>query len=92
MDVRFQNCRKRRGVPPLWKNPKFGVEELLSAAVAKVHKPVTVKFRKGFDDDHVNAVEIRKIAESCGVAAVAVHGRTGSSTIPARRTGILSVG
>ena len=59
----------------LMKNPKL-VEELLSALVRKVHKPVTVKFRKGFDDDHVNAVEIAKIAESCGVAAVAVHGRT----------------
>ena len=52
----------------LMKNPKL-VEELLSALVRKVHKPVTVKFRKGFDDDHVNAVEIAKIAESCGVAA-----------------------
>ena len=59
----------------LMRNPKL-VEELLSALVKKVHKPVTVKFRKGFDDDHVNAVEIAKIAESCGVAAVAVHGRT----------------
>ena len=59
----------------LMKNPKL-VEELLSALVRKVHKPVTVKFRKGFDDDHVNAVEIAKIAESCGVAAIAVHGRT----------------
>lgn len=44
--------------------------------VKSVKKPVTVKFRKGFDDDHVNAVEIAKIAESCGVSAVAVHGRT----------------
>lgn len=59
----------------LMKNPKL-VEALLSAMVKKVKKPVTVKFRKGFDDDHVNAVEIAKIAESCGVSAVAVHGRT----------------
>lgn len=44
--------------------------------VRSVKKPVTVKFRKGFDDEHVNAVEIAKIAESCGVSAVAVHGRT----------------
>lgn len=44
--------------------------------VKAVRKPVTVKFRKGFDDEHINAVEIAKIAESCGVAAVAVHGRT----------------
>ena len=37
---------------------------------------MTVKFRKGFDDTCINAVEIAKIAESAGVAAVAVHGRT----------------
>lgn len=59
----------------LMKNPKLA-EQILSALVKAVHKPVTVKIRKGFDDDHVNAVEIAKIAESCGVAAVAVHGRT----------------
>lgn len=59
----------------LMKNPKL-VEEILTALVKKVKKPVTVKFRKGFDDDHINAVEIAKIAESCGVSAVAVHGRT----------------
>jgi nifR3 family TIM-barrel protein len=59
----------------LMKNPKL-VEEILSGLVKAVKKPVTVKFRKGFDDEHVNAVEIAKIAESCGVAAVAIHGRT----------------
>ena len=59
----------------LLKNPKL-VEEILSKLVKAVNKPVTVKIRKGFDEDNVNAVEIAKIAESCGVAAVAVHGRT----------------
>lgn len=59
----------------LMKNPKL-VEQLLSSMVKKVRKPVTVKFRKGFDDNSINAVEIARIAESCGVAAVAVHGRT----------------
>ena len=59
----------------LLKNPKL-VEKILSKLVKAVRKPVTVKIRKGFDDEHVNAVEIAKIAESCGVAAVAVHGRT----------------
>lgn len=59
----------------LLKNPKL-VEEILSSLVKAVSKPVTVKIRKGFDDSNVNAVEIAKIAESCGVAAVAVHGRT----------------
>ena len=59
----------------LMKNPKL-VEEILTAMVKAVKKPVTVKFRKGFDDSCINAVEIAKIAEASGVAAVAVHGRT----------------
>lgn len=59
----------------LMKNPKL-VEEIISRTVKAIRKPVTVKFRKGFDDDHVNAVEIAKIAEQSGAAAVAVHGRT----------------
>lgn len=59
----------------LMKNPKLA-EELLTKLVKAVKKPVTVKIRKGFDESCVNAVEIAKIAESCGVAAVAVHGRT----------------
>ena len=57
------------------KDPKL-VEEILTKMVKAVKKPVTVKIRKGFDEEHVNAVEIAKIAESCGVAAIAVHGRT----------------
>ncbi len=59
----------------LMNHPKL-VEQILTALVKAVEKPVTVKFRKGFKEDSVNAVEIAKIAESCGVAAVAVHGRT----------------
>lgn len=59
----------------LMKDPKL-VELILSSLVKAIHKPVTVKIRKGFDDDHINAVEIAKIAEGCGVSAVAVHGRT----------------
>lgn len=59
----------------LMKNPAL-VEKILSSMVKAVKKPVTVKIRKGFDDTSVNAVEIAKIAESCGVSAVAVHGRT----------------
>lgn len=59
----------------LMKEPKL-VEEILTAMVRKLKKPVTVKIRKGFDETQVNAVEIAKIAESCGVAAIAVHGRT----------------
>lgn len=59
----------------LMKQPKL-VEEILRKTVKAIHKPVTVKIRKGFDEEHVNAVEIAKIAEDCGVAAIAVHGRT----------------
>lgn len=59
----------------LLKEPKK-VEAILTAMVKRSKMPVTVKIRKGFNDASVNAVEIAKIAEGCGVAAVAVHGRT----------------
>jgi nifR3 family TIM-barrel protein len=59
----------------LMKNPKLAGEIIRKTACA-IKKPVTVKIRKGFDDDHVNAVEMAKIAEASGAAAVAVHGRT----------------
>lgn len=51
-------------------------EKILTAMVKAVKKPVTVKFRKGFTEETCNAVEFARMAESCGVAAVAVHGRT----------------
>ena len=59
----------------LMKNPEL-VRKIVSKVVKAIEKPVTVKIRKGFDEDHVNAVEIAKIIEDCGAAAVAVHGRT----------------
>lgn len=59
----------------LMKNPRL-VEEIVTKTARAVKKPVTVKIRKGFDEEHVNAVEIARIAEASGVAAVAVHGRT----------------
>ena len=59
----------------LMKNPKL-VFELVSAVVKAIEKPVTVKIRKGFDEQHVNAVEIAKIIEEAGAAAITVHGRT----------------
>ena len=59
----------------LMKEPKL-VYDIVSAIVKAIEKPVTVKIRKGFGDDHVNAVEIAKIIEEAGAAAVAVHGRT----------------
>lgn len=59
----------------LMREPEL-VAAILKNIVSKVTKPVTIKIRKGFDDAHVNAVEIAKVAEDCGVSAVAVHGRT----------------
>lgn len=59
----------------LMKNPKL-VEEIVSKTVRKIKKPVTVKIRKGFTEQEVNAVEIARIAEAAGASAVAVHGRT----------------
>ncbi|MBD5452298.1 MAG: tRNA dihydrouridine synthase DusB [Lachnospiraceae bacterium] len=59
----------------LMKNPKLA-GEIIGAVVKAVSKPVTVKIRKGFDDNSINAVEMAKIAEANGAAAVTVHGRT----------------
>lgn len=59
----------------LMREPKLA-GEIIAATVKAVKKPVTVKIRKGFDEAHVNAVEIAKIAEDAGAAAIAVHGRT----------------
>lgn len=59
----------------LMKQPQL-VFEIVSKMVKAIRKPVTVKIRKGFDEAHVNAVEIARIAEEAGAAAVAVHGRT----------------
>ena len=59
----------------LMKEPKL-VEEIVRKVSRAIRKPVTVKIRKGFDAEHVNAVEIAKIAEDAGAAAIAVHGRT----------------
>ena len=59
----------------LMRNPKLAAE-VLTAVVNNSEKPVTLKIRKGWDDDSVNAVEIAKIAEECGISALAIHGRT----------------
>lgn len=59
----------------LMKNPKLA-GEIMASVVKAVKKPVTIKIRKGFDDEHINAVEMAKIAEDSGIAAIAVHGRT----------------
>ena len=59
----------------LMKNPRL-VHEIIRKVSGAIKKPVTVKFRKGFTEDCVNAVEIARIAQDAGAAAVAVHGRT----------------
>ena len=59
----------------LMRDPKR-VEAIVRAMSKRLSKPVTVKIRKGFNDAEVNAVEIAKIAEGAGAAAIAVHGRT----------------
>lgn len=59
----------------LMKNPLL-VEEIVRAIANAVTIPVTVKIRKGIDEEHVNAVEVARAAESGGAAAIAVHGRT----------------
>ncbi len=59
----------------LMNQPKL-VHEIVSKTVKAIQKPVTVKIRKGFNEESINAVEIAKIIEDAGAAAVAVHGRT----------------
>lgn len=59
----------------LMKNPVLA-GKIIEKTVRAIQKPVTVKIRKGFDEAHVNAVEIARIARESGAAAVAVHGRT----------------
>ena len=50
--------------------------KVLKALVNAVDMPVTVKMRIGWDDQHINVLEMAKLAEEAGVAAIAVHGRT----------------
>lgn len=59
----------------LMKDPKLA-GEIIAAMVKKCKKPVTVKFRKGFNDNSVNAVEFAKVMEANGASAIALHGRT----------------
>lgn len=59
----------------LMKNPRLA-GEIIGAMTKKCRKPVTVKIRKGFHEESVNAVEMAKIAEANGASAIAVHGRT----------------
>jgi tRNA-dihydrouridine synthase B len=57
------------------KNPE-GIASLLGKLTTAINKPITIKIRSGIDEKHINAVEIAKVAEDAGAAAIAVHGRT----------------
>lgn len=59
----------------LMKNPVLA-GKIIEGMVKAIKKPVTVKIRKGFDDEHINAVEMAHVAQESGAAAIAVHGRT----------------
>lgn len=59
----------------LMKNPKL-VKDILKCVVEASDKPVTCKFRMGWDKESINGIEIAKIAEGAGIAAVTVHART----------------
>lgn len=59
----------------LARNPEYAAD-IVRAVVERVNKPVTVKFRKGWDEDHINAVEVALAVEQAGAKAVTVHGRT----------------
>lgn len=63
------------GGSALMKNPALAAR-ITEAVVRAVDLPVTVKFRKGWDDQSVNAVEFARAIEQSGAAAVTVHGRT----------------
>ena len=61
----------------LLKDP-IKVFDIVSSVVKAVPVPVTVKIRSGFDQEHINAVEVAKLIEKAGASAIAVHGRTRS--------------
>ena len=52
--------------------------EIISKCVSATNKPITVKFRSGFDNNSINAIEFAKMCESAGASAITIHGRTRS--------------
>ncbi|MGN0961124.1 MAG: tRNA dihydrouridine synthase DusB [Christensenellales bacterium] len=51
-------------------------KKIIEACVKATDKPITVKFRSGFDNEHINAIEFAKMCESAGASAITIHGRT----------------
>jgi len=68
---------KNQAGSALLKDPKK-IGEIVSAVVNAVPCPVTVKIRSGWDEKHINAVEVAKVCEKAGASAIAVHARTRS--------------
>ncbi|WP_255568223.1 tRNA dihydrouridine synthase DusB [Pseudomaricurvus albidus] len=67
-------CKKAAGSALLKDEPL--VKDILTAVTAAVDVPVTLKIRTGWSSDHRNGITIARMAEDCGIAALAVHGRT----------------
>lgn len=59
----------------LMKNPVLA-GKIIESVVKSIQKPVTVKIRRGFDEEHINAAEMARVAEESGASAVIIHGRT----------------
>lgn len=70
-----KKVNKKLAGSALMQNPPL-VEAILQAVVNAVTVPVTLKIRTGWDPEHKNGVQIAKIAENCGISALAIHGRT----------------
>lgn len=59
----------------LMRNPELA-KRVISSVVEASQKPVTLKIRKGWDDENLNAMQIAKIGQECGISALTIHGRT----------------
>lgn len=59
----------------LMKNPLL-IGQIIEKTARAIQKPLTIKIRKGFEEDQINAVEVARIAEASGAAAIVIHGRT----------------
>ena len=70
-----KKVNKKLAGSALMQNPSL-VKEILQAVVAAVNVPVTLKIRTGWEPEHKNGVQIAQIAQDCGIASLAVHGRT----------------
>lgn len=68
---------KNQAGSALLKNPDK-IYEIVKTVVESVNVPITVKIRSGWDEAHINAVEVAKIIEKAGAKAIAIHGRTRS--------------